>query len=76
MVVKVVTLVVKGSAQLTIPSVRQVLIQVGSRGVALRRVFDQVQLDTSDPDNSQNLLTQVEEEVLSVAVFFISSWVL
>ena len=37
--VEIVTFVVKGSAQLTVPLDRLEYIQVGSRGVALRRVF-------------------------------------
>ena len=40
MEVEIVTFVVKGSAQLTVTHDRQDEIQVGSRGVALRRVFD------------------------------------
>ena len=36
---EVVTFVIKGSAQLTVLSDRQELIQVGSRGVALSLVF-------------------------------------
>ena len=40
MEVEIVTLVVKGSGQLTVPPDRQEKIQVGSRGVALRRIFD------------------------------------
>ena len=40
MEVEIVTFVVKGSAQLTVTLDRQELIQIGSRGVALRRVFD------------------------------------
>ena len=39
MKVKIVTLVITGSAQLTVHPDRQELIQVGCRGVALRRVF-------------------------------------
>ena len=39
MEVKIVTFVVKGSVQLTVPPDRQEKIQVGSRGVALIRVF-------------------------------------
>ena len=37
MAVEIVTFVVKGSAQLTVPPDRQEKIQVGSRGVALCR---------------------------------------
>ena len=40
MEVEIVTFVVKGSSQLTVPPDRQELIQVESRGVDLRRVFD------------------------------------
>ena len=40
MEVEIDTFVVKGSAQLTVTLDRQEYIQVGSRGVALRRVFD------------------------------------
>ena len=40
MEVEIVTFVVKGSSQLTVTLDRQELIQVGSRGVALCRVFD------------------------------------
>ena len=39
MEVETVTFVVKGSAQLTVPSDRQEPIQVGNRGVSLCRVF-------------------------------------
>ena len=39
MEVEIVTFVIKGSAQLTVPPDRQEEIQVGSRGVALNRVF-------------------------------------
>ena len=40
MEVEIVAFVVKGSAQLTIPTDRQEYIQVGSRGGALCHVFD------------------------------------
>ena len=40
MEVEIVTFVVKEISQLTVTLDRQELIQVGSRGVALRRVFD------------------------------------
>ena len=40
MEIEIVTFVVKGSAKLTIPTDWQEQIQVGSRSVALRRVFD------------------------------------
>ena len=40
MEVEIVTFVVKGSTQLTIPPDRQECFKVGSRNVALRRVFD------------------------------------
>ena len=40
MKVEIVTFVVKGSAQLIVPPDRQEKIKVGSRGVALSRVFD------------------------------------
>ena len=40
MEVEIVTFVVKGSAQLTVPPDRQESIQAGSRGAALRGVFD------------------------------------
>ena len=40
MEIEIVTFVVKGSAKLTVPTDWQEQIQVGSRSVALRRVFD------------------------------------
>ena len=40
MEIEIVTLVVKESAKLTVPTNWQEQIQVGSRSVALRRVFD------------------------------------
>ena len=40
MEIEIVTIVVKGSAKLTVPTDWQEQIQVGSRSVALRRVFD------------------------------------
>ena len=40
MEIEIVTLDVKGNAKLTIPTDRQEQIQVKSRSVALRRVFD------------------------------------
>ena len=40
MEIEIVTFVVKGSAKLTVPTDWQGQIQVGSRSVALRRVFD------------------------------------
>ena len=40
MEVEIVTFVVKGSAQMIVPLDRQELIQVGSRCVAIHRVFD------------------------------------
>ena len=40
MEVEIVTFVVKGSAYLTVTLDRQEYIQVGSRGVSLRRVVD------------------------------------
>ena len=39
MEIEIVTFVVKGSAKLTVPTDWQEQIQVGSRSVALRRVF-------------------------------------
>ena len=39
MEVEIVTFVIKGSGQLTVPPNRQEYIQVGSRGIALSRVF-------------------------------------
>ena len=52
MEVVIVMVVVNGSAQLTVTLDRQELIQIGSRGVALRRVFD-LKLNGKyiDPDN-------------------------
>ena len=55
MEIEIVTFVVKGSAKLTVPIDWQEQIQVGSRSVALRRVFDLKLGDTSDRDNSQSL---------------------
>ena len=40
MEIEIVTFVVKGSMKLTVPTDWQEQIQVGSRSVALRRVFD------------------------------------
>ena len=40
MEIEIVTLVVKGSAKLTVPTDGQELLQVASKSVALRRVFD------------------------------------
>ena len=40
MEIEIVTFVVKGIAQLSVPPDRQEKIQVGSRDVALRRVFN------------------------------------
>ena len=40
MEIEIVTFVVKGSVKLTVPTDWQEQIQVGSRSVALRRVFD------------------------------------
>ena len=40
MEIKTVTIVVKGNVKLTVPTDWQEWIQVGSRSVALRRVFD------------------------------------
>ena len=40
MEIEIVAFVVKGSAKLTVPTDWQEQIQVGSRSVALRRVFD------------------------------------
>ena len=40
MEIEIVTFVVKGSAKLTVPMDWQEQTQVGSRSVALRRVFD------------------------------------
>ena len=60
MEIEIVTFVVKGSAKLTVPTDLQEQIQVGSRRVALRRVFD-LKLgggDTSDRGNSQSLTTR------------------
>ena len=56
MEIEIVTFVVKGSMKLTVPTDWQEQIQVGSRSVALRRVFDlKLWGDTSDRDNSQSL---------------------
>ena len=56
MEIEIVTFVVKGSMKLTVPTDWQEQIQVGSRSVALRRVFDlKLRGDTSDRDNSQSL---------------------
>ena len=60
MEIEIVTFVVKGSMKLTVPTDWQEQIQVGSRSVALRRVFD-LKLRgggggvTSDLDNYQSL---------------------
>ena len=40
MEIEIVTFVVKGSTKLPVPTDRQEQIKVGSRSVALRRVFD------------------------------------
>ena len=56
MEIEIVTLVVKGSAKLVVPTNLQEQIQVGSRSVAHRRVLDfKLRGDTSDRDNSQRL---------------------
>ena len=56
MEIEIVTLVLKGSAKLTVPIDWQEQIQVGSKNVALCRVFDlKLKGDTSDRDNSQSL---------------------
>ena len=52
MEIKIVTLFVKGSVKLIVPTDWQEQIQVGSRSVALRRVF--AHGDTSDRDHSQS----------------------
>ena len=56
MEIEIATFVVKESTKLTVPTDWQEQIQVGSRSVALRRVFDlKFRGIPSDRDNSQSL---------------------